>query len=120
MHRVVLFRHVFALHKTIVIPSEKRTQPFIFEQKLSCEHVGHTKKCRARTLGFRTEKRHEPLVFEEKLCYEHAFSVQNTMEQRQFQSKTDGPDAMGLSQLTQGRDLAKVDDFETLSLLIYY
>ena len=116
MHRVVLFRHVFALHKTIVIPPEKRTQPFIFEQKLSCEHVGHTKKCRARTLGFRTEKRHEPLVFEEKLCFEHSFSVQNTWIRRPFQSETEDADALTSSQPSQGHDFANPLGVEPLSL----
>ena len=82
------------MHKTIVIPSEKRTQPFIFEQKLSCEHVGHTKKCRARTLGFRTEKRHEPLAFEEKLFVEHVFSVNTPTIRRPFREEKHGPDPM--------------------------
>ena len=65
---------------------------------------------------FAIENVAEPLGFKEKLSFKHVFSVQNRRMRRPFQSKTEGSDAMGLSQLSQRRDLAKVDDFETLSL----
>ena len=68
------------------------------------------------TLCFAMEMVAEPVGFKEKLCLKHVISVQNRRVRRPFQSKTDGPDAMAPSRLSQGRDLAKVDDFETLSL----
>ena len=67
------------------------------------------------TLCFAMEMVAEPFGFKEKLCFNHVISVQNRRMRRQFQSKTDGPDAMGPSGLSQTRDLAKVDDFEPLN-----
>ena len=67
------------------------------------------------TFCFAMEMVAEPLGFKEKLCLKHVISVQNRRMRRQFQSKTEGSDAMGLSVTSQSRDLAKVDDFETLS-----
>ena len=46
--------------------------------------------------------------------------VRKPREQRQFQSKIDGPDAMAPPQLSQGRDLANPLGVEPLSLYIYY
>ena len=68
------------------------------------------------TFCFAIENVADPLVFKKKLCFKDVFSVQNRRDRRQFQAETDGPDAMGASHLSQNRDLAKVDDFETLSL----
>ena len=67
------------------------------------------------TFCFAMEIVAEPFGFKEKLCFKHVISIQNSRMRRQFQSETEGPDAMGLSQISQGHDLAKVDDFETLS-----
>ena len=58
----------------------------------------------------------EPLAFVKKIHVEHVISIKNRRERRPFQSKTEGPDAMAPPGLSQRRDLAKVDDFETLSL----
>ena len=68
------------------------------------------------TFCFAIENVADPLVFKEKICFKHVFSAQNRRVERPFQSKTDGPDAMAPSRPSQTRDLAKVDDFETLSL----
>jgi len=68
------------------------------------------------TFCFAIENVADPLVFKEKICFKHVFSAQNRRVERPFQSKTDGPDAITSSGLSQGHDLAKVDDFETLSL----
>ena len=68
------------------------------------------------TLCFAIENTAEPLGFKEKICSKQVFSVQNRRVERQFLFKTEGPDAMHLSGLSQDRDLAKVNDFETLSL----
>ena len=68
------------------------------------------------TFCFAIENVAEPLVFKKKLGFKDVFSVQNRRVERQFQAETDGPDAITSSGLSQRRDLAKVDDFETLSL----
>ena len=68
------------------------------------------------TLCFVMEMVAEPVGFKEKLCLKHVISVQNRRMRRQFQAETDGPDAINPSGISQNRDLAKVDDFETLSL----
>ena len=67
------------------------------------------------TFCFAIENVADPLVFKEKICFKHVFSLQNKRVERQFQAETDGPDAMGASGISQPHDLAKVDDFETLS-----
>ena len=61
-------------------------------------------------------QRQEDLCFVKKIHADHIFSVQNPMAQRLFQSKTDGPDAMGLSGTSQPRDLANPLGVEPLSL----
>ena len=58
----------------------------------------------------------EPMGFKKKLCLTHVISVQNTMERRPFLYKSEETDALHLSGISRTRDLAKVDDFETLSL----
>ena len=68
------------------------------------------------TLCFAMEIVAEPFGFKEKICFKHVISVQNRRDRRQFQAETDGPDAITSSGLSQRRDLAKVDDFEPLSL----
>ena len=68
------------------------------------------------TFCFAMEMVAEPFGFKEKLCFEHVISVQNRRMRRPFHSKTERPDAMHVSRPSQGRDLAKVDDFETLSI----
>ena len=67
------------------------------------------------TFCFAMEIVAEPFGFKEKLCFKHVISVQNRRMRRQFQSETEGPDARGGSVTSQSRDLAKVDDFETLN-----
>ena len=67
------------------------------------------------TLCFAIESVAEPLVFVKKIRAEHVISIKNRRGRRPFQSKTDGPDAMTSSGPSQRRDLANVDDFETLS-----
>ena len=67
------------------------------------------------TFCFAIENVADPLVFKKKLCFKDVFSVQNRRVRRQFQSETEGPDAMASSHPSQPHDLAKVDDFETLS-----
>ena len=67
-------------------------------------------------LVFGTEKRHEPLDFEMICVATHIFSSKNTMERRPFLYKTEVCGAMHVSGPSQRRDLAKVDDFEPLSL----
>ena len=68
------------------------------------------------TFCFAIENVADPLVFKEKICFKHVFSAQNTKERRPFLYKSEETDALHLSGLSQRRDLAKVDDFETLSL----
>ena len=67
------------------------------------------------TFGFAMETVAEPFGFKEKLCFKHVISVQNRRMRRPFLSKREVFGAMGVSEISQGHDLAKVDDFETLS-----
>ena len=67
------------------------------------------------TLCFATEMVAEPFGFKEKLCLKHVISVQNRRMRRPFLYKSEEIDALHLSEISQGHDLAKVDDFETLS-----
>ena len=107
---------IFALHAPAVFKQKSALDPSVLNRNSIASMLTITKNVAHGPLVFGTEKRHEPLVSEEKLSFKHVFSVQNTMKRRPFQSKTDGPDAMGSSQTSQGRDLANPGDFETLSL----
>ena len=68
------------------------------------------------TFCFAIENVADPLVFKEKICFKHVFSAQNRRVERQFHSKREWYSGMTSSRISQPRDLAKVDDFETLSL----
>ena len=68
------------------------------------------------TFCFAIENVADPLVFKKKLCFKHVFSAQNRRMRRPFLYKTEMCGAMDASGPSQGRDLAKVDDFEPLSL----
>jgi len=68
------------------------------------------------TLCFAMEMVAEPMGFKEKLCLKHVISVQNRRVERQFHSKREWYSGMTSSVTSRHRDLAKVDDFETLSL----
>ena len=68
------------------------------------------------TFCFAIENVADPLVFKEKICFKHVFSAQNRRVRRPFHNKIEVCDAVNLSGLSQPHDLAKVDDFETLSL----
>ena len=68
------------------------------------------------TFCFAIENVADPLVFKKKLCFKDVFSVQNRRMRRQFHSKREWYSGMTSSQTSQNRDLAKVDDFEPLSL----
>ena len=68
------------------------------------------------TFCFAIENVADPLVFKKKLCFKDVFSVQNRKVRRPFHSKREVCDAMQLSQTSRPHDLAKVDDFEPLSL----
>ena len=67
------------------------------------------------TLCFAIETVADPLVFVKKIHVEHVISIKNRRKRRPFQSKTDGPDAMGSSVPSQGRDLANPLGVEPLS-----
>ena len=71
---------------------------------------------RPHTIIFRSEKRNEPFCFSPKLNVAHRFSLQNKRVERPFLFKTEMCSALHSSSLSQRHDLAKVDDFETLSL----
>mgnify|MGYP003316480969 CR=1 FL=1 len=101
--------------------------PLGFEQKsaldLSClsrnsfaNMLAISKTVMHGTFCFAIEKVAEPFGFKEKLCFKHVFSVRKPMVRRPFHSKREVCDAMQLSHPSRTRDLAKVDDFETLSL----
>ena len=105
--------HIFLMQQTLVFVIEKRRSTVCFEQKVLAELARHL---RTRSFAGGHEKRPEALRFVKKIHVEHVFSVKNPMARRPFQSNTDGPDAMTSSGLSQPRDLAKVDDFEPLSL----
>ena len=68
------------------------------------------------TFCFAIENVADPLVFKEKICFKHVFSDQNRRMRRPFLYKTEVCGAMDASGPSQRRDLAKVDDFEPLSL----
>ena len=68
------------------------------------------------TFCFALENVADPLVFKKKICFKHVFSLQNRRVRRPFHNKIEVCGAMGPSGLSQPHDLAKVDDFETLSL----
>ena len=111
------FKHGFRLARTIGFRTENHIDSFIFKQKLICEHLDHSNKIVMHgTLCFAIENAAEPLGFKEKLCFKHVFSVQNRRVERQFQSKTEGAEAMHLTGLSQRHDFAKADDFEPLNL----
>ena len=102
------------MQQTMVFVTEKRREPLCFIKKIVAELA---RRRRVATLVFRREKRIPPLIFLSQSIADHALSVQNPFVQRPFQSKTEGSDAMGLSGLSQRRDLAKDDGVEPLSLL---
>ena len=68
------------------------------------------------TFCFAIENVADPLVFKKKLCFKDVFSLQNRRVERQFQSKTEGSDAINPSGRSQGRDLANPLGVEPLSL----
>ena len=68
------------------------------------------------TFCFAIENVADPLVFKKKLCFKDVFSDRKPRVERQFHSKREWYSGMTSSQTSQNRDLAKVDDFETLSL----
>ena len=111
-----MFRYDFRLARTIGFRTEKRIGSFMCKQKFVCEHVDHRKNCHAWYLCFAIEKVAESFGFKEKLCFKRVFSVRKPMMQQPFLYKSEEADAMHSSQLSQTRDLAKVDDFEPLSL----
>ena len=68
------------------------------------------------SFGFNTEIVVRTLVFVTKIHIGHTVSVQNPLVQRHFMSKIDVCGAMGLSRLSQRRDLANPLGVEPLSL----
>ena len=68
------------------------------------------------SFGFNTEIVVRALVFVKKLHIVNAISVQKPLVQRHFMSKINVCGAMGLSGLSQGRDLANPLGVEPLSL----
>ena len=68
------------------------------------------------TLCFAIENAAEPFCFLKKLLRQDRISFKDRRFEQQFHCKTEGPDAMRSSGPSQRRDLAKVDDFEPLSL----
>ena len=68
------------------------------------------------TLCFAIENAADPFCFFRKIFAQDRISFKNRRVERQFQCKTEGPEAMGSPGTGQRHDLAKVDDFEPLSL----
>ena len=68
------------------------------------------------SFGFNTEIVVRTLVFVKKIHIGHTISVQNPLVQRHFMSKIDVCGAMGLSGISQSRDLANPLGVEPLSL----
>ena len=100
------------MQQTMVFVIEKLRVTVCFEKKVLAELARHL---RTRPFAGGHEKRPEALCFVKKMHAEHAFSLRNTFVQRPFMSKTEDADALHPSRPSQTRDLAKVDDFETLS-----
>ena len=74
----VSFKHDFRRARTHGFRTEIHADSFIFEQKLNCEHVDHSKNCHAwyllfcyrkcrRSIGFRAEKRIGSFIYDQKL-----------------------------------------------------
>ena len=101
------------MQQTIVFVIEKRRVTVCFEQKVFAELARHL---RTRSFAGGHEKRPEALCFVKKIHAEHVFSLRKPMMQRPFMYKTEGPDAMHLSQPSQGRDLANPLTIESSNL----
>ena len=114
--RLVSFIHDVRLARTLGVRTEKRVDSCISEQKLMWEHVDHRKHGRGRARGFRYRKASRTIGFRTEIEFQAGISLQNTMGRRPFLYKTEVCGAMDASRPSQRRDLAKVDDFEPLSL----
>ena len=68
--RLVSFIHDFRLARTLGLRTEKRISSFVSEQKLNCEHVDHSKNCRARPLGFRYRKASRAMGFRKEIVFQ--------------------------------------------------
>ena len=68
--RLVSSIHGFRLARTLGFRTEKRIASCISEQKLNCEHVGHSKNCRARPLGFRYRKPSRTVGFRKEIVFQ--------------------------------------------------
>ena len=99
--------------QTHVFQAEKRHVTIAFVKKCAAELV---RRRGVATLLFRSEKRHTPFIFLTKSIADHTLSAQNRRMRRPFLYKTEVCGALHLSGTSQARDLAKVDDFERLSL----
>ena len=70
MHRTVSVLHDFSVARTFGFRTEMRIDAFVFEEKLSCEHVDHSKNCRARPLGFRYRKASRTIGFRKEIVFQ--------------------------------------------------
>ena len=68
------------------------------------------------SFGFNTDIVVRTMAIVKKMRIDHVISVRNPLVQRLFMSKTDEPDAMRSSGLSQPRDLANPLGVEPLSL----
>ena len=68
------------------------------------------------SFGFNTEIVVRTLVFVKKIHIDHAISVQHPLVQRLFMSQKEVCDAMGLTGISQNRDLANPLGVEPLGL----
>ena len=107
---------IFVVHEPMGF--EQKWSPILSFMSRNCfaNMLNITKTVVHRTLCFAMEIVAEPFGFKEKLCFKHVISVQNRRMRRPFLSKREVFGAMHLSGTSQAHDLAKVDDFETLSL----
>ena len=100
-------------YANICISARKAARDHAFRVEMSAELV---RRRRVATLVFRSEKRHEPFSFLTECIAENPISLQNAWVQQPFQSKTEGPEVLHVSHLSQRRDLANPLGVEPLSL----
>ena len=98
-----VMENVFGRARFIGFRSEKRREPLCFIKKMLAELARHW---RARSFAGGLGNRPEALCFVRKIHVEHVFSVRKPMMQRHFMSKREVCGAMGVSHLSQNRDLA--------------
>ena len=98
--------------QTPVFQPEKQRRSMVFVKKLQTSSF---ESGRPSSFIFGTEKRHEPFFFYAELITEYVFSARKRRNRRQFQSKTEGSDAMTSSRTSQPRDLANPLGVEPLS-----